>query len=414
MLLYIDPGTGSMLLTILIGMISILYFFFQKVRIRLKSIIRGSRVKNDDKGHMPYVIYSDSKRYWNVFKPICDIFEEKKIPLVYWTSSPDDPALVEDYQYVKREFIGEVNRAVARLNMMNAGICLSTTPGLDVYQWKRSKNTKWYVHICHAVGDISMYRMFGTDYYDAILMSSIIQSQEISELERAHNRPSKELILAGISYMDELQKRVRAAKIEKKDVAVKTVLVAPSWGKNSILSMYGEEFLDSLVNTGYNVIIRPHPQSMISDRDTIDPLMKKYPDSEMISWNFDNDNFNSLMESDIIISDFSGVIFDYAFVFDKPVIYTEINYDRGPYDAYWLERPLWLLDALPQIGIPLKKEDFSNMRSVIEHTLKDTDLKAGRDRIREEGWQNVGKCAESTFDYMIGKYSDLYSETESA
>ena len=410
MLLYIDPGTGSMLLTILIGMVSILYFFLQKIRIRLKSVIRGSMIKNDDKGYMPYIIYSDSKRYWNVFRPVCDIFEEKKIPLVYWTSSPDDPALSADYEYVKREFIGEVNKAVARLNMMNAGICLSTTPGLDVYQWKRSKNTKWYVHILHGLGDVSGYRMFGVDYYDAVFLTAPYQYDEVRALEQVHNRPPKELPIAGLSYMDEMLKRKNSSQNIKDDKQDITVLVAPSWGSSSILCRYGDEFIESLLKTGYRIIIRPHPQSLTSDKHIIDPLREKYSDNDQISWNFDNDNFNVLSESDIMISDFSGVIFDYAFIFDKPVIYADTSYDKGPYDAYWLDRSMWTFESLPKIGRPLKKEDFSDMKRVLDNAIGDESLKISRNEVRDSGWQNIGNCAQTVADYMIDKYSELTKE----
>ena len=412
MLLYIDPGTGSMLLTILIGMISILYFFFQKVRIRLKSIIRGSRVKNDDKGHMPYVIYSDSKRYWNVFKPICDIFEEKKIPLVYWTSSPDDPALVEDYQYVKREFIGEVNRAVARLNMMNAGICLSTTPGLDVYQWKRSKNTKWYVHIGHGAIDYSTYRMFGTDYYDAVFLVAEYQREEIRELERKHNCSQKELPLAGLTYLDTMKERLYSDKncIEKDNRL--TVLLAPSWGASSILCKYGKNMIESLIKTGFHIIIRPHPQSLTSDKEVMDLLLKEYPDNKDIEWNFDNDNYEVLKKSDIMISDFSGVIFDYVFIFDKPVIYADTSFDPGPYDAWWTDRKLWVFETLPKVGVELQKEDLADLKSVIEKALSNDELKKSRIMARESGWQNIGKCAQTVVNYMINKYDELSLKEE--
>ena len=43
--------------------------------------------------------------------------------------------------------------------------------------------------------------------------------------------------------------------------------------------------------------------------------MAKYVENPKFSWNRDTDNFEVLRQSDILISDFSGVIFDYALVF---------------------------------------------------------------------------------------------------
>ena len=96
------------------------------------------------------------------------------------TASHDDPALVKNYEHVKCMFIGEGNKAYAKLNMLKADIVLSSTPGLDVYQWKRSRDVKYYVHILHAVSDASMYRMFGIDYYDSILLTGSYQAEEFA------------------------------------------------------------------------------------------------------------------------------------------------------------------------------------------------------------------------------------------
>ena len=148
-LLYIDPGTGSMLFTILIGAVSAGYFVLQKLKLKLKFLLSGGRTETADAEKQPYVIFSDSKRYWNVFKPVCDEFEKRGIEVNYWTMSEDDPALSQGYSHVKPLFIGEGNKAFSKLNIMNASIVLATTPGLDVLQWKRSENVDWYVHILH-------------------------------------------------------------------------------------------------------------------------------------------------------------------------------------------------------------------------------------------------------------------------
>ena len=91
-LLYIDPGTGSMLFSIFIGIAAAGIYFLRGLFIKIKTRVSGGNVVKDDKKH-PYVIFSDSKRYWNLFEPICEEFERRGEALVYMTASPDDPAL---------------------------------------------------------------------------------------------------------------------------------------------------------------------------------------------------------------------------------------------------------------------------------------------------------------------------------
>ena len=400
LLAYIDPGTGSMLFTIILGVVTTGVFVVRGLLIKFKfGFGKGKSAKDQNK--IPYVIFSDSKRYWNVFKPVCDEFEKREIPCVYMTASPDDPALEEAYQYVKPEFIGEGNKAFARLNMMSAGTCLSTTPGLDVLQWKRSKFVDKYVHVFHAIDDATMYRMFGLDYYDSVLLNSKLQEGPIRKLEELRSLPAKETVVVGSTQMDMMARRAASeGQNDRKEQDNKVVLCAPTWGPSSILNRFGEEFLNSLVKTGYKIIVRPHPQSKTSDPELLEDLQKKFPENDNFEWNFDNDNFEVLRSADIMISDFSGVIFEYAFIFDKPIIYADTSYDKSPYDASWLDGNPWLIDTLPTIGKQLEQSDFADMKAIIDQVSDSEFYKQGRENARTAGWAEKGHAAENIVDYL--------------
>lgn len=409
--LYIDPGTGSMLFAILIGIVTSLMFLWKKLVLKLKFMLNGGHTVAGQERY-PYVIFSDSKRYWNVFAPICDEFERRGIRLEYLTASPDDPALEAQYQYVNCRFIGENNKAYAKMNMLDAGIVLSTTPGLDVYQWKRSKNTGWYVHMFHAVDEGTGYRMFGMDYYDAVLLTGAFQEKYIRKLEELRGLPQKELMVTGSTYMDALKKKLDTCQEKTEIKAGITVLLAPSWGESGILTKYGAEILKALMATGYHIIVRPHPQSVISEKGILEKLQKEFPDSEELEWNYDNDNFEVLRRSNVMITDFSGIIFDYALVFGKPVIYADTSFDSAPYDAAWIDEPLWRFEVLKELGIPLKQEEFAGMKELIDGLLQQKQGKEIREKVRCEAWQYVGESAGKTVDYMVSKYQELSAAKE--
>ena len=404
MILYIDPGTGSMLFTILLGVLGAAFYSLRMLFIKLRFRMSGGNVKETDK-KLPIVIFSDDKRYWTVFAPICRELDRRGVDVVYMTASEDDPALKNTYPHVKAEFIGKDNRAFARLNFLKATIVLSTTPGLDVYQWKRAKDVDFYVHIPHASSDITLYRMFGIDYYDALLLSGDYQCEDIRALEALRNLPAKELVKVGIPYMDEMATRLEQA--EPLPEHPRTVLLAPSWGSSAIFSIYGGKIIDTLLKTGYHVIVRPHPQSFASEKELMDKLMAEYPASEQLEWNRDTDNFDVLRRSDILISDFSGVIFDFALVYDKPVIYTDPNFDVGVYDAWWLNKPLWTASALPRIGCQLTEGNMEHLKDLIDSCLEDTHYAQGRKAVKEETWAWCGEGAVRTADYLLEKYRQL-------
>ncbi len=405
---YIDPGTGSMLFTIFIGIVSGILFLWKKLVLKLKFLIHGGRVETAGETY-PYVIFSDSKRYWNLFEPICDEFERRKIALEYWTASSDDPALKKAYEYVHCKFIGENNKAFARLNFLKAGIVLSTTPGLDVYQWKKSGDVKWYVHTFHAVDEGTGYRMFGMDYYDAILLTGEFQERYIRLLEKLRGLPEKELTVVGSTYMDALKSKLESDTFQKIQDK-KTILLAPSWGESAILSRYGAKMIQALLDTGYDIIVRPHPQSLISEREILEPLWKEFPDSEQLTWNYDNDNFEVLKRADLMITDFSGIIFDYALVFEKPIIYADTSFDSAPYDAAWIDEPLWRFEALKDLGAPLAEEDLAQLKHKIDELLESSAKREGRELVRSQSWQHIGESAVRTVDYLTEKYKQLFPE----
>ena len=242
---------------------------------------------------------------------VLDEFEKRGKDIHYLTASPDDPALTSDYKHVHAEFIGEGNKAISKMNLINADLVLSTTPSLDVFQWKRSKTASYYVHLPHMPNDITTYKMFGLDFYDAVLLSGSYQEDEIRRLESMRSIPAKEIVLTGIPYLDKMKERLDSTSRDDITEKERTVLLAPSWGSNGILTAYGASFIESLIKTDYRIIIRPHPQSFTSEKDLIDRLMKQFPESDRLRWNRDSDNFDVLNEADILISDFSGVIFDF-------------------------------------------------------------------------------------------------------
>ena len=408
--LYIDPGTGGMLFTILFGLFGVVVFAFRTIIMKLKFRSSGGKASKINDQKIPIAIYTDNKRYWNVFEPLLDEFEKRHQKVVYLTGSEDDPVFGKKYEYITGQFIGEGNKGFSKLNLLDASVVVSSTPSLDVFQWKRSKNVDYYIHIPHAPNDITLYRMFGIDHYDAIILSGEYQEKEVRQLEELRGYPPKDVALCGIPFMDTMKQRLEDAKeIPSHE---RTVLLAPSWGESSILSKYGEPFIDALINTGYKIIVRPHPQSFAAEKDLMDRLMTKYNDTSKVTWNRDTDNFEVLRKSDILISDFSGVMFDFSLVFDKPVIYTRSFFDVNPYDASWIDDELWMYKILPFIGLELNDKNIGDIKQLIDKCIDDPSFSRGRDKARAETWVHLGEGAKRSVDFIMEKYNEVKAQNE--
>lgn len=398
--LYIDPGTGSMLFSILIGAAATLFFLAKAALIKLKVFFSGKKSGNQiDSSHKDYVIYNEGNQYWNVFKPVLEEFENRKIPLSYLTSSKTDPVFEQNYQFVKPEFIGEGNVAFAKLNMLSAGFVLMTTPGLQVYQLKRSKNVFHYSHVLHMPNDATTYRLFGLDYFDSVLLSGDYQKEDIRTLEKMRGIKEKQLVTVGCSYLDVLSDKMSLVPAEENHNF--TVLVSPSWGNVGVLKRYGSKLLDPLVKTGWTIIVRPHPQSKKSEADMLAALEERYKNDKNLEWDYNRDNIFSMKRADIMISDFSGIIFDYTFLCNKPVMYVNTDMDLRPYDAYDLNKQLWQFKVLEKMGIKLDEKDFDNIKEVIQNASDSPKLAKERKIAKETAWMHEGKAGKNIADFMI-------------
>ena len=410
-----------MLFAAVMGIAAAAVYFLERLMIRLRFYLTGGRAGAEDQHTHPIVIFNESARYWTLFKPILEEFERRQEPVEYWTMDPKDPAFTGGFQYVHSTFIGEGNRGFARLNMMNAQICLSTTPGLEVYQWKRSRHVRFYVHVFHMINEGTGYRMFGLDFYDAVLLTGAFQERYIRKVETLRGLPAKEMPVVGLPYMDELLRRHEETLrpgADKKDEngilpAERTVLLAPSWGESGILSRFGAEIIDALLSTGYHIIIRPHPQTVVSEKAILKPLQDRYPENDQLEWNYDSDNFDVLNRSDILISDYSGVVYDFAMVFDRPVIYADTSYDPAPYDNAWLKgEKIWRFEKLARFGVRLDPGDFGRIKEVIDGAIADGSLTAARQEVKAEAWQYIGESSSRTVDYLLAKRDAFAAEKE--
>ena len=403
LLLYIDPGTGSMLFSIVVGAAATLFFLGKAAWIKVKLLFTAKKngvSTSVDSNYKKYVIYNEGMQYWNTFKPVCDEFERRQIELTYYTSAEKDPCFEQGYKYIKSEFIGEGNMAFVKLNMLSAGFVLMTTPGLQVYQLKRSKRVAHYSHVLHMPNDATTYRLFGLDYFDSVLLTGDYQKEDIQFLEAQRGINKKQLVTVGCPYLDVYRENI--AKIPEEENHPFTVLVSPSWGDVGILKKYGEKLLDPLASTGWRIIVRPHPQSKKSEADMLARLEERYKDNKNIEWDYERQNIFSLKKADIMISDFSGIIFDYTFLCDKPVMYVNAGMDLRPYDAYDLgDKKLWQYASLEKFGKQLDEKDFANIKEVIQNMSDSKELAAARAQAKAEAWMHEGEAGKNIADFMI-------------
>ena len=98
----------------------------------------------------------------------------------------------------------------------------------------------------------------------------------------------------------------------------KTILVAPTWSNESLLTIFTKEVIE--MSETYNVIVKPHPATMEfrdCNKDKLQLLLAKQSDTLKV---FANNDILPLMQyCDAMVTDVSGCSNEFMF-FDKPLI----------------------------------------------------------------------------------------------
>lgn len=396
---YLDPGTGSMLLSIVVGLASSGYFFIR----RLPSLIRQAvfRMKGDDKALRSggIVFYAESPAYWGTFEPVLRALSAAGQSVTYLTSAEHDPVFEAQIPGVNARFIGTGNSAYTSLGFLEADVFVLTTPGIDVLQIRRSKGVKRYVHLVHAATDIHGYKLFSFDYYDAVYCSGEHQRRSLRLLEAKRGTAAKDLPLLGCPYFDRMVAKRRNYRAEPE---ARTVLVAPTWGRAGLLTRSGAAVPKALAEAGWNVILRPHPQSFVSEVDLMEKLRTELACYPNIRWDRQPDGFDSLSRAEVMVSDFSGVVFDFAFVFERPVVTIGDGWQKDGYEAWDLDDPAWEMGVLDAVGTHLAADETDRVLAAVEALAANPkDVSERIQRVRDEGIVHFGGAGRPIAEALI-------------
>ena len=196
---------------------------------------------------------------------------------------------------------------------------LTTTIDLGNNILAKSKNVINYIYYFHSpVSTTRVYANKAFDNYDTILCIGNFQKEEIRRREKIKNIKKKKIIDLGYPYFDYLKNKLDSTKFDKSN----NILVAPSWNYNE-KNYINEDFsliIDSLLETGFNVIFRPHPEHFKRSKKFIEDIKNKNLNKNFLFDN-KNENFSSMQKSISLITDNSGIAIEYSLIIKRPFFY---------------------------------------------------------------------------------------------
>ena len=369
------------------------------------------RFEKLDKKDRSIVFYLENEYSFIYFQPIVEKLTQKyDMKICYITSSKTDPMLTCKDKNILSFYIGD---GIARSNFfinLKAAILVMTMPDLETFHIKRSKvYPVHYVYIFHSLNSTQRaYRSTAFDNFDTVFCTGNYQIIEIQERERKFNLKKKKLVKHGYGRLDALINQVQNINIKKDISTNKVVLVAPSWGANGLIETKGQEIVHLLLNSGFDVILRPHPMTIKKSNKVIQKIEKEFKDNLNFKLETDIRNMESWFLCDCMISDLSGAAIEYSFTFEKPILYVvtpEKIVQEKQIDLVSLEEKI-----RPQIGEVISLSQLPLIPSKINQLLlSQNKFKAKIQKIREETVFNIGNSGEQGAKYLLDLKKSLVS-----
>ncbi len=369
-------------------------------------------------GNKHLVFYSESSGFYKYFKGVIEyILDNTNITIHYITSDPKDAIfkLAETKTQIKPYYIGE-KRLITLMMKMDADIVVMTMPDLENFHIKRSYVRKdiQYIFIPHSMCSLNLtMRTASIDHFDTIFCTGKHQTEETRKTEEAYNLPPKKLIDWGYCLLDEMRAdywKKQENKVEDPN-RPKSVLIAPSWQKDNIVDSCLDEILEALRGRGYQIIVRPHPQHVRHQPERMEMLKTKFAADKDIEIQTDFSSNDTVFDADMMITDWSGIAYEYSFTTYKPVLFmdTPIKIMNPEYQRIDTEPfNIWMREILGRV---VKPEDASTVGDVIDEMFAETDNY--RDTIKQYAYDyvyNLDHSSEVGGKYIINELQRIIKE----
>jgi CDP-glycerol glycerophosphotransferase (TagB/SpsB family) len=213
------------------------------------------------------------------------------------------------------------------------------------------------------------------DHYDTLFCTGPHQVREIRRREELKGLPPKQLFEYGHPRLEEVIAQGRAhERCRAPDAQANippTLLIAPTWGDTSIFNTCGRELIGVLLGAGYRVIMRPHYQSNRRTPEVIAAVREAFAGEPRFEYEDRMGETESILRSDLLVSDWSAMALEYAWGLEKPVLFIDVP--RRIRNPNWQELGIEPIESAirEQVGDIIAPNALQQAPDAIERLLAD-------------------------------------------
>ncbi len=339
------------------------------------------------------VFYSETYQDWHHLQPLIDFLIERLSRTVcHVTSEQTVPSPSSQGLHAFRIRSGALRTWF--FQMLKADVMVLTMLDLQNFQLKRSVHPVRYVYVFHSMGSTHMVDHENSyDHYDDLFCTGPHHVAEIRRREELKGLSPKHLFAYGYPRLERLIELAAAHPREPSGTV--TALLAPTWGEHSILHVCGEPLIAALLDAGIQVILRPHYQTARLAPRVVERLVKRFASDPRFSHVDRMEESASLLESDVLICDWSSMAIEYALGLGKPVLFVDVPPRvRNPKYAELGLEPMEMR-IRRELGAVLPLDRLAEAPQRVAELLRSAaDFRRHSAALRDAWAFNVGRCVE--------------------
>ncbi len=363
------------------------------------------------------VFYSEQSGFYKYFGNIIEeLLETSDVVIHYVTSDPEDKIFEKQSDRLRVYYIGEI-KLITLMMKLDADMVVMTMPDLETYHIKRSYVRKdiEYIYIPHGMDSLNLTMRTGSmDHFDTVFCVGPHQKEEIEKTEEVYNLPKKVLLQWGYSLLDDMRREYDAKESiskEKTENEQKSILIAPSWQDGNIVESCLEEILDELKKTDYKIIVRPHPQHVRHMPEKMESLKQIYAANPNIEIQTDFSSNDTVFNADLMITDWSGIAYEYAYTTRKPVLFinTPMKVMNPEYEKIGVE-PLNIF-MRESIGCSLNLDEIHKVSETASNLIRQQDMYYDKiESFVKQYVYHLGTSAKVGANYIKVRLKQIYGE----
>jgi len=358
------------------------------------------------------VFYALTGGQYKYYKTVIEyILGNSDIVIHYLTNDPED-ALFKQENPKLIPYYASQRKTISLMLKLDADIVVTTVPDLQSYHMKRSivreRNDIEYIYLFHApVSTTMQYTETAFDHFDTVFCIGDHHVAELRRREELTGLSQRKLIKAGYGLYDQLLEYYEALPRDSRNEKPR-ILIAPSWQKENLFETCIEGVLDAVLDHGYEIVVRPHPQFANLFPDRMEALIQKYSgysETGEIVFEMEFASNDSIFTSDVLITDWSGIAYEFSYCTSRPCIFinTPQKIMNPNYKKYRIE-PMELT-IRNKVGVSIDPEDIKNkLGSTIRMLLDGEGLP--KKQIEETLQQYLfypGRSGEAGGKYIISR-----------